>query len=183
MGKLEQARAVLVDCRNHIEPAGHLAFDRIVEAAGIVALEEQREAAIPDVVGTEPRLTIGEAREALNTQLRCMADEIRVWGTVVDARVDDAIDVLITAAVLTDRACHADAERSSPSGLAAYRPQHHDGCASRKCGHSLPGMVRTCGFSRGFTEIHYVGAPDSHAFVEQPCSCGLAALLSGEKET
>ena len=77
----------------------------------------------------------------------------------------------------------AEAERSSPSGLAAYRPQHHDGCASRKCGHSLPGMVRTCGFSRGFTEIHYVGAPDSHAFVEQPCSCGLAALLSGEKET
>jgi hypothetical protein len=59
---------------------------------------------IPELAEIEPHLTIGEAREQLNTQLRCMADEIRAWGTVVEAKVDDAIDALIVAAVLTERA-------------------------------------------------------------------------------
>jgi len=49
-------------------------------------------------------MTVGEAREELNTQLRCMADEIRAWGTVVDAKVDPAIDNLIVAATRTERA-------------------------------------------------------------------------------
>ena len=57
----------------------------------------------PDMAGTEPLLSVGEAREHLNTQLRCMADEIRAWGTVVDAQVDDAIDNLIVASALTER--------------------------------------------------------------------------------
>lgn len=38
------------------------------------------------------------ARERLETQLHCYADEIRAWGHVVDAQLDPCIDALILAA-------------------------------------------------------------------------------------
>jgi hypothetical protein len=69
------------------------------------------------IAETEPRPSVGEAREHLNTQLRCMADEIRAWGTVVDAKVDDAIDALIVASALTERyrLQQGQCERGQPS--------------------------------------------------------------------
>jgi hypothetical protein len=44
-----------------------------------------------------------EAREKLETQIQIMCDEIRAWGTVAEAKVTQAIDALITAALAHGR--------------------------------------------------------------------------------
>ena len=61
-----------------------------------------------------------------------------------------------------------EAERASPSGLAAYRPQHDDKCASRccsKCSRVIDWTDGACGCAE-----YPRSAP-------HPCSCGLDALL------
>lgn len=55
-------------------------------------------------------MSVTEARERLDTQIQCFADEIRAWGCAMDARIDPAIDALIAAV-------RADQERGQAEAL------------------------------------------------------------------
>ena len=67
---------------------------------------------------------------------------------------------------------------------AAYIRQflrHRSVCAVFSCGHSrasgAPRHGDRCGHLKEF-DVHYVGTPDSHAFVRQPCDCGRDAVIA-----
>ena len=80
----------------------------------------------------------------------------------------------LTALLAGADAIRQQAERASPSGLAAYRPQHHDGCDSFHC-------IRCGGRFGG--DLRYTCRCIERR-QPKPCSCGLDALLkSAEKET
>ena len=84
------------------------------------------------------------------------------WGQELLAALSEDAALLAGADAL-----RLKAERASPSGLAAYRPQHHDGCDSFHC-------IRCGGRFGG--DLRYTCRCIERR-QPKPCSCGLDALL------